>query len=402
MTVTELAAPAVARPPEAAGPGAPLAVRLVGVEGLAALEPAWADLARRAVEPNAFFAPPFAIAAITRFGDAAGTRCLTAWQGERLVGLLPVRLRRGPLRLAVALAHNYGPLSTPLLDRDDPVAAATALLAWLGGPGGARVLVLPTLTADGPAAQALAETARTLHLPSRRLQGFGRGLAIAADGSYALKALGKKKRHDLERQRRRLAEQGPVTLSVATASRDVAAAVEAFLALEAGGWKGRAGTATVQRADRAAFLREAVLGLAERGQARLYRLDCAGRPVAVGIALVDGARGWFWKIAYDEAYARVSPGVQLAVALTDGLLAEPGITSIDSVADPGHPMIDHLFRERLAVTDLLIGLEPRAHARLAVVAAIETARRRARALARRLLRRDARAKAAMPDPRRVP
>jgi CelD/BcsL family acetyltransferase involved in cellulose biosynthesis len=399
LTAAELAGPALALP---AAPrlATTTDVRLIGPDGLAALEPAWADLARRTVEPNAFFAPPFAMAAMTRLSDAAGTGCLTAWHGERLVGLMPIRLGRGPLGLARALAHNYGPLSTPLLDRDEAVAAATALLAWLAGPGRARLLVLPTLPIEGQAAKALLDAAAALDLPSRPLPRFERGLAVGNGAPYVLQALGKKKRHDLERQRRRLAEQGPVTVSAATKPGDVAETVEAFLVLEAGGWKGRAGTATIQRADRAAFLRRAVLGMSERGHARLYRLDCANRPIAVGIGLVDGSRGWFWKIAYDDAYARFSPGMQVAVALTDGLLAEPGIASIDSVADPGHPMIDHLFRERLGVADLLIGLEPRRTGRLALVGAIESGRRQARALARRLLRRDARAKAATAAARR--
>ena len=44
--------------------------------------------------------------------------------------------------------------------------------------------------------------------------------------------------------------------------------------------------------------------------------------------------------------------------LTDSIFAEPAISSIDSLADPSHPMIGHLWRERTAVADWLIDLTP--------------------------------------------
>ncbi|MDQ2955080.1 MAG: GNAT family N-acetyltransferase, partial [Pseudomonadota bacterium] len=81
------------------------------------------------------------------------------------------------------------------------------------------------------------------------------------------------------------------------------------------------------------------------------------RPVAASIVLRSGATAWNWKIAYDENYARFSPGVQLTLDLTDSFLADESITRIDSCATAGHPMIDHLWRERLALCDHLIGLE---------------------------------------------
>ena len=36
----------------------------------------------------------------------------------------------------------------------------------------------------------------------------------------------------------------------------------------------------------------------------------SGRPLAATITLLSGTHAWFWKIAYDEAFARSSPGVQ--------------------------------------------------------------------------------------------
>jgi hypothetical protein len=52
----------------------------------------------------------------------------------------------------------------------------------------------------------------------------------------------------------------------------------------------------------------------------------------------------------------------------------------DSCATPDHPMIDHLWRERLAMADLMIGLRPGAG--FAAASRLESGRRRAFAWAR--------------------
>jgi hypothetical protein len=55
-----------------------------------------------------------------------------------------------------------------------------------------------------------------------------------------------------------------------------------------------------------------------------------------------------YKTAFDEAYARFSPGVLLQCENL-ALLERPGIAWTDSCAAADHPMIDHIWRERLAI-----------------------------------------------------
>jgi hypothetical protein len=78
----------------------------------------------------------------------------------------------------------------------------------------------------------------------------------------------------------------------------------------------------------------------------------------VAIVLRSGAGAWFWKIAYDESAARASPGVQLTLDLTQWLLRERDRAWCDSCATPDHAMIDHIWRERLNLCDLMIALPP--------------------------------------------
>jgi hypothetical protein len=93
-----------------------------------------------------------------------------------------------------------------------------------------------------------------------------------------------------------------------------------------------------------------------------------------------GTSAWTWKIAFDEAFARFSPGAQLMLDLPSRLFAESAITRIDSLAAADHPMVDHLWPDRIAIGTLVIGPGGPIH-RLALLSAeIEI---RARALARR-------------------
>jgi len=70
--------------------------------------------------------------------------------------------------------------------------------------------------------------------------------------------------------------------------------------------------------------------------------------------LRSGDAAWCWKIAYDESRSRASPGVQLLLDVTDALLADASIARTDSCATADHPMIDHIWRERLTLSDRLM------------------------------------------------
>jgi hypothetical protein len=49
----------------------------------------------------------------------------------------------------------------------------------------------------------------------------------------------------------------------------------------------------------------------------------------------------------------------LTLELTRHLCADPAIRMVDSTANPGHPMIDPIWRGRLAIGDVLIPLRRR-------------------------------------------
>src|SRR4029079_18692377 len=100
-----------------------------------------------------------------------------------------------------------------------------------------------------------------------------------------------------------------------------------------------------------------------------------GRAIAAIVTLKSGDAAWCWKIAYDESHARHSPGVQLLLDVTQDLLDDARVARADSCATPDHPMIDHIWRERLVLSDRLMSVRPGSAVGFASICALESLRR---------------------------
>jgi CelD/BcsL family acetyltransferase involved in cellulose biosynthesis len=281
---------------------------------------------------------------------------------------------------ALASAHPYGTLCTPLLDRDEAENAAQRLLK-AARENGARALLLREVALDGAAMKAFNNVLRGEGLRARVLNWHLRAsLDATRDAEELLReALSGKKLKELRRQRHRLGEHGEVAFDVARSPQQVAAALEVFLKLEAGGWKGQRGTALVQVEGDAAFIRRATPRLAETSHCEIMTLRTGDTPVAAGIVLRHQTRAFFFKIGVDERFAKFSPGVQLTLELTRHLCADPLIASADSTAAPDHPMINPIWRGRFAIGDVLVPLRP-SDSVVALIHAALVARRIARGM----------------------
>ncbi|MCA6124130.1 GNAT family N-acetyltransferase [Bradyrhizobium sp. WSM 1704] len=335
----------------------------------------WRALADRAIEPNGYYQPDWELAVDASARGRTDASVLTASNdaGE-LIGVLPVvpmqRIYKIPLPALVG-AEPYGTLCTPLLDRDAAEDAVTRMFRQ-ARHAGAHALILRTMSLEGPAMAAIRAVLARDGLQPRILSAYQRAeLDATRDADDLLRdALGTKKAKELRRQGKRLAEHGAVRFDVARTPREVAAALETFLALEAGGWKGQRGTALGQHAGDATFIRRATAAMAESGRCEIITLYAGETPVAGGIVVRDRHRAYFFKIGIDERFAKYSPGTQLTLELTRHLCADPAITSADSTAAPGHPMIDPIWRGRFAIGDVLLPLRRRDPLVPAIVAAL--------------------------------
>lgn len=326
--------------------------------------PQWRALSLRAAEPNGYYLPEWELAVNASARGRVDAAALGAWRDpSTLVGLMPVvsmwRAYKIPLPALVS-ADPYGTLCTPLLDRDLAEQAAAGILQQARAAG-AHALVFRATSLDGAAMKAFADALNRSRIRPVVLQSHVRAcLDATGDADDLLReALGAKKLKELRRQRNRLAEHGTVLFDVARTPADVAAAIETFLTLEASGWKGQRGTALSQDDGDVAFIRRATAALAETGQCEIVTLRAGQTPVASAIVLRHRDRAFYFKLGVDECFAKFSPGVQLTLELTRHLCADPAIRLVDSTAAPDHPMINPIWRERLAIGDVLIPLRRR-------------------------------------------
>lgn len=328
-------------------------------------------LCARTVEPNVFFNPRFLAPAMPRLEDRE-VRLAVIRDGDetrsRLRLLAPFSVERPGIPLGVPVmrtwSSSFGPLGTPLVDRDDPIGVIDDFVGMLIRPRLKlpKVLVMPDVHLDGPFAALMrafaASRELTLVTTGEAERAF---LKSELDGEAYLKnALSAHHVRGFRRLARRLAEKGEVAYRVARQPEEVRAGVESFLALEAAGWKGGGGTAMAVDRYQAAFAREAAFRLAERDLCRIHTLTLDGSVIACVIVLVEAGVAYTWKTAYDEAYAAYSPGTLLMIEVTRLNLDDPNIEATDSCAIPDHPVMNRLWTERRPLGALVLGLTPQA------------------------------------------
>ncbi len=158
-------------------------------------------------------------------------------------------------------------------------------------------------------------------------------------------ALSGRKRRELRRHGRRLAEELGGELVTVERSAEPSA-VEAFLALESAGWKGAAGTAFSSSAVDQAFFRGLCASLADQGRLELLSLECAGRVVAMKCNIRTGDTVHCFKICHDPEVGRHSPGVLLELVNLERYVADTAVRRMDSCADPENAMINRLWTGR--------------------------------------------------------
>jgi len=331
---------------------------LLPVTEAAAILTPWRALCADLAEENPFFEPWALGPALQAFaGDDAKLACI--WRGagrSELIGLLPVRAAHGyarlPVRYWTTWLHPYCFFGAPLIRRRFERAALKALFALLCDGAGREMMVrCDRVDADGPIALALRAAAVEDGRHHYQAGTSSRAMLRAPlnPGAEPKLPLRKKKRKELKRLRNRLEEHGRISFRTLCACEQCEDWVEEFLTLEHKGWKKRKGTSFKSIAQHADFFRAAVKEGFNQGKVQIMRLDLDGRAIAMLVNFGAGA-GYSFKICYDPASARFSPGVMLKIEHTKRLLADPAFSYMDSCAAADHSMINSLWKERRTIT----------------------------------------------------
>lgn len=155
-----------------------------------------------------------------------------------------------------------------------------------------------------------------------------------------------RRRSDFRRAGRRAAEIGAVTCEMRAPSSDEFDAVfDEAVAVERRSWKTPAGSAIACNPAKEAFFRSYFRAASERGEFRAVFLRIDGRAVAMQLAVEWAGRYWLYKIGYDEAYARCSPGTLLMLHAL-GEAARRGLTGFELMGDAEDWIADFWTREQ--------------------------------------------------------
>jgi CelD/BcsL family acetyltransferase involved in cellulose biosynthesis len=324
-----------------------LTVRVVdasSVEELAGRASAWDDLALAAPERLPMLSHAWVASVVENDRFVSPWRCLFAYEGDRLVGVLPVRRAREHVpgvRLSGTLdpsLHTYS--AYPLLDAGSAQAALSAMLAelrtveprylWLRLAGVRDDAVIRSIhELDGVRLRdvATAEWRRSASvLPVR--------------GSFAdyERGLSPNFRRNLRKARNRSERGHDVSFRFVTGpdagSRRL---LDTFLDLESSGWKGRAGTSISGSPHLVRFYSALSERMSRRGWLEWHFLELDGATVAGHLGIRFGRSLVLLKIAYDEEQARLGPGSLLFHETVVRAFADGGVDEINCLSDtPWH------------------------------------------------------------------
>jgi CelD/BcsL family acetyltransferase involved in cellulose biosynthesis len=313
-------------------------VHAVKTRGLAV---GWAALSKKSLQPAGFNAPELLFPIMRQ---DANSKLVTIDHGADTLLALPLVEKRTHFK---SLASPLLASGMPHISRD---MTETVLLAFLNGSK--KPVLFNAIPSEGAFLQMLQNQAAQFET----IESWQRA-ALKPSGKYQdwfEATFDQKRRKEFKRLRARLAEAGTLELLTLKKGDNPKLFVKDLLALEAAGWKGKKGTAISAMPRLTNALYEAAIDLHAAGKLRFWSLKFNGQSIASLFAIVEGEQAWLGKIAYDENFAKYSPGVMVILDCTESFFAEKKIKLVDSSAIPNHPMIDRIWRDRIAMTSVIV------------------------------------------------
>ena len=343
---------------------------------LAHPDTSWDAVAARASEPNAFAERWFVEASTRHLDVPADAKMLIVRAEDQLIGMMPIIIAPKYGRMSVRHVENWlhynSFFGAPLVRRSFETYFWHRALDLLDADSTAPAFLhLVALDGHGPLAQALLRARKGSAVVHRSTRAMLQSDLTPTE--YYETTVRKKKRKEIGRLQHRLAETGSVNFNRLSNAGDIDMWIDAFLALEASGWKGRDGAALANARDTEGFVRDAMRGAFAAGRLEIIRLDVDGRVIAMLVNFLTAPGSFSFKIAFDEEFARFSPGVLIQLENLK-ILETPQIDWMDSCAVEDHPMINSLWGERREIVRISVPLKgKRRRATFAACRALETA-----------------------------
>lgn len=349
-------------PPLAGASAAPGRCMLLRADALgAADEQRWDELGENAEGTSVFSQPWFARAGLAHCrGGAQARLAVVRGEGGEWLGVLPLvtRLRYGkaPFPHWAGWTHANQFRGSPLIRRGHAADFWRALLAGLDRQGFPRMALRLTGLPLGEETtiallQVVCEQGRAFKIDSQ----VSRAVLLpdAPEDPEGLKGSRRRRIASLERKVER--ELGPLGWRVVRGGTDWDAALGRFLALEAAGWKGAAGSALASAEETARFFAAITAAAAARDRVEITELLAGDRVIASSIHFTGRDEGFGYKMAYDESLGAYGPGLLLLHRLT-AHFRETSMARIDSCCAPGQEPIGSLWADRMTLVDCGVAL----------------------------------------------
>lgn len=301
------------------------AVRILRHVDLTAADRAhWAALSALAGATNIFVQDWFMDAALRHAPD--GGEVLLAvvspvhgpWLGVMPLIAVP-RFGRWPVHAWRNWSATNQFLGTPLVIAQSADIFWESLLSFLDQRAGNEIMLhFHGFDADDPVSIALLDRCRQekrgRHI-IRRCDRPAQRAGEEGDGRGDTKMLGR-----LRSLARRLEQDhGPISIDMLGADQPCRPWVDAFLALEASGWKGRGGSALASEHATQSLFCDVIAHGHANGSARLATLSVDGRAIAMSCWFESRIWGHGFKMAFDEAYRAYAPGLLLMREIRDSI-----------------------------------------------------------------------------------
>jgi CelD/BcsL family acetyltransferase involved in cellulose biosynthesis len=273
----------------------------------------WRGLCAKAADDQPFYRPEWIRAHIRAFIPNARVMIIMARRGGRLCLLLPLveeiaTFSGVPARRLRAPVNCYaGRFDAVRCAGEDGEAAIQATWKYLEGLAGWDLLQFRDTPGDSTSGRVVA-AARASGFRCLRLADNPNPYIAVPSDPKRLKQMppNSKLRSQLRQARRRLAELGRLNFyRVETADRD---AIERFYQLEASGWKGREGSATLSDPKLRRFFDEIAESAARFSYFSLYMLELNGQLLAGHFALTYRGRCYSPIVAFNEDFRQFAPG----------------------------------------------------------------------------------------------
>ena len=334
------------------------------IEELLPFEKKWQALADESCECNLFYEPMMFLPAFQYLTE--GIKIFIVLVEDEatgaLIGFFPLKLekryRKLPIKHYSLWRHVHSVTTVPLVAKGMEKKCMDAFVLWSTSSDRSMPWIRFQFFTDSQGLKdTLFSVAAEYDCRIDDIDFWRRALLSSdLDGKiYLSRFINKKQMKEYRRLWKRLSEQGELEFySGRINNQEASDWYQHFLELESSGWKGRKGSSISDNENEKMFFSEAIKNASSRNCLSISTLTINNKIIASECSFSGVAHSIMLKITYNENYAKFSPGVLLILKKTEQTLDSEANVWIDSCAVPNHPMIDHLWRQKIDVFDFSI------------------------------------------------